>query len=295
MFENIKQTEWGKTISTKKRAIMSEIAPRYATSKLYKSNFGKTLDLRNPTTFNEKIQFLKLFTYYNNPLITQCVDKYKVKEYLTKKGYGKLVVPLLGVYNSTEEIDWEQLPSKFVIKCNHGCGYNLLVYNKSLLNIKKTTQTINKWLEEDYWKIYVETQYKYVSKKIIVEELLEGKVFAFKFYCFNGEPQIFYISSDGENGEKDLYVDYFDMDFNHIDVTLGNHKHYSSKFFKPEKWDELKNLARVLSYDFPFVRVDLYENNGKIYFSEFTFIPTGGFMHLTPSEIDFEWGKMLKI
>ena len=131
-------------------------------------------------------------------------------------------------------------------------------------------------MHEDFWKIYCETQYKDVSKAILVEEFLADEIQTYKFYCFNGEPKIAYVSSNGENGEKDLYLDYFDENWNWLDITLTTHLHSKKPIPKPQNYDAMKNIARELSKGFPFVRVDLYNIDGVIKFSELTFVPTGG-------------------
>jgi hypothetical protein len=264
-----------------------------AVKQIYSTIFKKPLDLNNPITINEKLQWLKLNTYYNNPIITQCVDKYKVKEYLKNKGFDDLVVELYGVYDNAKDIIWDILPEKFVIKCNHGCGYNILCENKDKLDIKNVEKQLNNWLKEDYWTLYAEPQYKYIDKKIIIEQYLGDNINTYKFYCFNGKPKILYISSRGDNIEFDKYIDYFNMDFIHLNIQLEGHEHFPGEILCPSLFSSMKKYASKLSEGFPFVRIDLYEIEGKIFLSEFTFIPTGGYMHLSPDGTDSEWGNWL--
>lgn len=262
---------------------------------MYFYNFKKPLNLHNPKDINEKLQFLKLRTYYDNPLITQCVDKFRVKEYLKNQGYGELAAELYDVADKSEDLvaAWGGYPKKFVIKCNHGCGFNIIVRDKASADLKSICRQLDLWMKEDFWKVYCEPQYKNVEKKIIVEQYLGDDIHAYKFYCFNGVPRVMYISSDGENGEKDYYLDYYDMEMKWLDVTLYPHEHSSEIPQKPGCFEEMKKLAGELSRPFPFVRVDLYEVEGKIYFSEFTFVPTGGNMKLSPKETLEEWGSWL--
>lgn len=152
---------------------------------------------------------------------------------------------------------------------------------------------LDKWMKEDFWKVYCEPQYKDVPKHIIVEEYLGDNIQTYKFFCFNGKPKVLYVSANGENGEKDLYLDYYDLDWNWMPVSLDGHEHAKVKAEKPENFEEMVALAEELSSEFPFVRVDLYDVKGKIYFSEFTFVPTGGNMKLKPKEVLDEWGKWL--
>lgn len=277
---------------------LSTISPTFTTKLIYYYNFRKWLNLKNPQGINEKLQVLKLKNYYNNDIITQCADKYRVREYIQSKGMDFLLPKLIaGEYDTAKSIkeDWESFPDKFVIKCNHGCGYNILVTDKSKEDVDLIVKQIDKWMKEDFWKVYCEPQYKYIEKKIIVEEYLGGDILTYKFYCFNGKPEIAYVSSNGENGEKDLYLDYFDMDWNWLDITLDTHLHKKEKASKPKNFDKMIKISKQLSEDFPFVRVDLYNIDGQIYLSELTFIPTGGIMKLKPKEVIQEWGNKLKL
>ena len=267
---------------------------RKAVVQCYNAGFSEPLDLENPTTINEKLQYLKLNQYYNNPLITMCVDKYRVKEYLKQIGYPELAAKLYGVYEKADDINWDELPNQFVIKCNHGGGYNIICNDKNSLNKKIVIKQLKKWMREEYWAVYAEPQYKYVEKRILIEEFLGENIHTYKFYCFNGVPKVCYISSNGKNGEYDMYYDYFDMDWTRLNIYLKGHDHYPGVLAKPERFEDMKRIAEELCKKFPFVRIDLYNINGKIYLSEFTFIPTGGYMHLKPDGTDLEWGNWLK-
>lgn len=268
---------------------------RAAVIKIYNGGFEKPLDLENPVTINEKLQYLKLHQYYNNPLVTTCVDKYLVKEYLKEKGLSYIVAKLYGVYDKPEQIEWERLPDQFVIKCNHGCGYNIICSDKKSLDKEEAINKLNQWLSEDFWTYFAEPQYRFIEKKIIIEEYLGQDIHTYKFYCFNGIPKVCYMSSNGEHGEYDKYYDFFDMDWNHLPVVLNEHEHYPGTLPKPEGFEKMKHLAEKLSVDIPFVRVDLYNIEGKIYLSEFTFVPTGGYMKLEPKGTAEEWGRWLTI
>ncbi len=282
-------------LSLEKRKLLSAIAPTYETKRIYRYNFGRECNLENPVTINEKLQYLKLHDYYKNDTVTMCVDKYRLREYLAGKKLEHLCPKLYGVYDSTAEIDWDVLPDSFVIKCNHGCGYNILCPDKSRLDIKESVRLLKQWMKEDYWKEFAEVQYRYVKKKIIAEEYLGDELRTYKFYCFNGVPKVLYVSENGENGEKDKYLNYYSMDWEMLPYCLSGHVRKTLPHPKPEHMDELVRYAEILSRDFPFVRVDLYDVNGKVYISELTFIPTGGFMHLIPEGTDIEWGNWLDL
>lgn len=281
------------------RKFLSPISPKFVTRITYRFSFGKKLNLKCPHTINEKIQWLKLNTYMDNPLVTQCADKYRVREYLKAKGLEELLPELYGVFNSADEIEWNALPNSFVAKCNHGCGYNLLVADKSELDYAKAKETLDGWLKEDYWKFGAETVYKDIKKKIIVEEYLGDNLSAYKFFCFNGQPKILYLTTFGRNehGEDhcNYYIDYYNMNLDHLSYTLKGHHNIEGNIQKPISFPRMIEISQILSSDFPFVRVDLYDVNGKLYISELTFLPTGGYMHITPSSVLDEWGDWLNL
>ena len=278
--------------------IILNISPEYATRRAYKGAFHEKLDFNNPRGINQKIHYLKLRDYYDNPLVTQCIDKFRVRDYLRKKGYASLSAPLLSsIYSKAEDLRliWDFLPSKFVIKCNHGCGYNIVVKNKAEVSLEDAIRQLDLWLKQDYWKFYCEVQYKFIEKGFFVEEYLAEDMKDYKFYCFNGQPRTLQVASSGENGEVCFYVDIFDTDWNLLPVTLGSHGHKNPSPEKPSNFEEMKRIAADLSADFPFVRVDLYDVNGRVFFGELTFVPTGGFMSLTPKETIQEWGSWLNL
>ncbi|WP_300806178.1 ATP-grasp fold amidoligase family protein [uncultured Acetatifactor sp.] len=191
--------------------------------------------------------------------------------------------------------DWSAFPNQFVVKCNHGCGYNILVTNKEETDLNQVIKQLDIWMKEDFWKAYCEPQYKDIEKHIIVEEYLGNDIQTYKFYCFNGRPKVLYISSNGENGEKDLYLDYYDMGWNWLPISLEGHEHAKMKAMKPKNFEGMVEVAEELSSEFPFVRVDLYNLDGRIYFSELTFVPTGGNMKLKPESVLEEWGSWLHL
>lgn len=277
-----------------KRGI-SASSPKIATEILYYKNFGKRLNLKNPRNLNEKLQWLKLNTYYKNPIITTCVDKYKVKSYLEQKGFGELCPRTYGVYKNVEEIPWKELPDSFAIKCNHGSGMNIICLDKKSLDIEEAKKNLTRWMAWDFWKEYAEVQYRFVPHRIVVEELLDLRILTYKFYCFNGQPKIVYVQSDGENGEPEKYIDFFDVNWKWEDVALFGHENAAVHPQKPENYEKMIEIAESLSQEFPFVRVDLYNLKGKIYFSELTFIPTGGVMKMNPQSVINKWGEWLEL
>ena len=200
------------------RKILSVIAPAYLSKYLYKKVIGKKLNLKNPQTLNEKCMWLKLNTYYNHPLVTECCDKYLVRNYVKRMGCEEILNDLLGVWDSPDEIDFDTLPDSFVLKCNHGCGYNIICPDKKQINIPQIKKQLTDWLKDDYWKYYAETQYKFIKKKIICEKFLDaGKnslPIDYKFFCENGVFKTLQICLDRASGLK-LY--YFDEHLNFTD------------------------------------------------------------------------------
>lgn len=296
--DTIKKSKMLKSIYLKFRErrmmILCKISPVLATNALYKRIFKHPPDLKHPKTFNEKILWLKLNTYKDNELITQCVDKYRVREYIENCGYGNILDKLIGVYNRPEDIEWSNLPKQFVLKLNTGSGYNIVCKNKDNLDENKAKKKLKKWMKEDYSLKYADIQYKNVRPKIICEEYLADDIVDYKFFCFNGVPEFLYISKG--LGDKDyLQMAFYTCDWKEIDIERYGYHRLKEKIVKPQNYDEMLEISKRLSKDFPFVRVDLYNINGKIYFSELTFVPTAGVMKVTPEEKLIEWGNLLKI
>ncbi len=282
------------SIELKYRKILSLISPTMSSKYLYKRRFGKPLKLNNPRSLNEKFMWLKLNTYNHNPLINICVDKYRVKEYVRQKGLSDILNTFIGkgVYNSVSEIPWTDLPNQFVVKCTHGSGYIIICKNKKDFNIEDAKVRLNKWMKEDYSLIYSEIQYKYIEKKIIIEKYLGNYILAIKFYCFNGKPEFAVVCKNiGE--KKDIYNDFYDMNWHKLNFISADHDTNPKIVEKPQNLKKMISITEILSEDFPFVRVDLFNINNKIFFSELTFIPYGGLMKFIPPEIDDKLGSLL--
>ena len=277
------------------------VSPSLLSRLLYWSNFGESLNLKNPNNICEKMQWLKLNTYFNNPLITKCVDKFRVREYLKEKKCSELLNQLIDVWDYVGDINWEQLPDKFVIKCNHGCGYNIICSEKNKFDIDDAQRKLLKWMKEDFWKIFAEVNYKYVEKKIICEAYLSdgyGKSLRdYKFFCINGKPEVMEVCMNRQenSGHPDEF--FFDMNFNYLPPQKNNSSLVLDNKNLPEKpysFEQMKSYASILSEDFPFVRVDFYEVDKKPIFSELTFTSAGGF-DKTLMDACPEFGKNLEV
>lgn len=264
-------------------------------SRKYQLYFGQKLDLQNPQTFNEKLQWLKL--YNRKPEYTVMVDKYKVREYIAQELGEEYLIPLLGVWDNPDEIDFDALPNQFVLKCNHNSGLGMCICkDKSELDISKVKVELRKGLKQDYYLTGREWPYKDVPRKIIAEKYMEdvsGDLKDYKFYCFNGEMKFVMINSD-RNTSRPTRADYFDRDFNWLDFTWG-YSHAEVHPKKPEQFEKMVAIVEKLAKGLPHIRVDLYDCNGKIYFGELTFFDGSGFDKIEPLEWDYKIGKLLKL
>lgn len=264
-------------------------------SKLYfKIVLKEKLDLKNPRTFNEKLQWLKLYYYPQNDLAVKCADKYRVREYIKDKGYENTLVPLLGAWDNVEDIDWDSLPNKFVLKCNHGCAYNIVCNDKTEFDRIKAKKQLNKWLKEDFGAFNIEPHYSNIKKhKITCEEFLGDNLVDYKFFCFNGIPKFIYVSSDLIH-DRQARIGFFNIDGSKINLKRDDYASIE-KIELPSFYNEMLEMASKLCKDFPFVRVDFFVTDNKYYFAELTFTPSACMMPFNPKEIDLEWGNMLNI
>lgn len=263
---------------------------------IYKSAFNKELDLENPKTFNEKMQWLKLND--RKDIYTTMVDKYEVKKYVSDIIGEEYVIPTLGIWNNFDEINFEQLPNQFVLKCTHDSGGLVICKDKSKLDIKKAKKIINKCLKQNYYYKTREWPYKNVKPRIIAEQFVEDnndkELRDYKFFCFNGEPKLMFIASGRQNPNSETCFDFYDMDFNHLNI-LNGHPMAKIEIHKPINFEKMKELSRTLSQNIPILRVDFYEVNGKILFGELTFSHWGGIIPFEPEEWDYKIGEWIEI
>lgn len=283
---------YNKLVSIKNKIIYN-ISPVALSKNLYKKNFNKKLNLKNPNTFNEKIMWLKLYYCKDNKLVKKCIDKYRVREYINEKGLDNILVKLYGVYNNPKEINYEELPESFVLKSTSGSGNNIIIEDKKKIDVFKINKKLKRWKKEKYEEKFAETQYKGIDRNIICEEYLGKNIIDYKFFCFNGEPKFLYVSS-GLGKKEDLYMEYLDMNFKSLGINRDGYKNFDN-LIKPVNFNKMVEYAKILSKDFPFVRVDMYNINNNIYFSELTFVPTGGLMKINPNKYDDIWGEYLDL
>lgn len=268
-------------------------------SKKFRLLLNEEIDWENPKTFNQKLQWLKL--NYRKPEFTVMVDKYKVREYIAKTIGEEYLIPLLGVYDSVNEIDFDKLPDQFVLKCNHNSGVGMCICrDKSKLNFFRVKAMLRKGLKQDYYITNREFPYKDVPRKIVCEKYMQDSdnpktgLTDYKFYCFNGEPQLLYVSTGLENHDT-AKMSFLNVDWTFTNFGRTDYLPLEQLPKKPENFEKMLEISRILAKDIPFLRVDLYEINHKIYFGELTFSPCGGLMPFQPKEADLEIGKLLDI
>lgn len=273
----------------------------------YKIHTGHTLHLKNPKRFTEKLQVYKL--KYRNPTMLRCTDKYEVRSYLEEKGQGKYLIPLIGVYNHAEDIDFDALPQQFVAKTTDGGGGNrvFICKDKSKVKAEDFMDKMKKWMVEPKG-LHSGREWAYenhYSRRIVIEELIgdiddimskkyDNELIDYKFFCFNGKVFYVYGVNDRHVGISAQFGIY-DRDFNKLDVDRLDERHQEVALSKPLNYEQMLDLAEHLSEDFPHVRVDLYNVNGQIYFGELTFYDGSGYMQYSPDSFDFEMGEKFRI
>ena len=256
--------------------------------------FNRLPNLDNPESFNEKLQWLKI--YDRNPLYSLMVDKYEVKKYVANIIGNEYIIPTIGIYDHFDDIDFENLPNRFVIKCTHDSGSVVICNDKKSFDIKKAKERINKYLKREYYYEHREWPYKNVKPRILVEKSISSnkQLMDYKIMCFNGNPLYSFVCTDRFNKSEGLAVTFFDLEWNKMPFK----RHYrvdENVIEKPEKYNEMIELSKKLSEDIPFLRVDFYEVNGKIYFGELTFFPGGGLEEFTPEEWDYKLGSLIDL
>ena len=280
-------------IRRKIQVMMYDITSPEFMSKLYfRIALKYNLNLKEPKSFNEKLQWLKLYEWPNSEIAIQCADKYMVREYLKKMDKNEILNELYFVWDNVEQINWKKLPNQFVLKCNHGCGYNIICKDKNLLDESETKQKLKKWMSEDFSKFNAEPHYSKIKRKIICEKYLEGEIINYNLYVINGK--VLFLSVAGGLGDGiGEHLTYY-----YPDGKIANFKNRAY----PTKNNKLTHLlpkmietAEYLGKNLPMVRVDLFDIKGKIVFSEMTFTPGGALIPIEPTEMDFKLGRKLDI
>lgn len=257
----------------------------------FRGMLGQRLHLDNPVTFNEKLQWLKV--YDHQPEYSLWVDKLKAKKIVGDLIGEEYVVPYYGEWKHADEIEFDALPDKFVLKCNHDQGSVILVNDKTQLNREKTISILNRKLKHNAYYGTREYPYKNIEPKVFAEAYLGGDIIDYKFYCFNGEPMFLYCGQ-GLTTDHSLKIDFYDLNWNLMPFYRTDY-HRLGLIEKPENLSTMIQISRQLSKNVPFVRIDLFEVKRKVYFSEFTLCPASGFMPFVPKEYDRIIGDWLEL
>ncbi|TVL63143.1 ATP-grasp fold amidoligase family protein, partial [Brachyspira hyodysenteriae] len=261
----------------------------------FKNALGYELNLENPKTFNEKLQWLKL--YYHDPLMTICSDKYTVREYIKETIGEEYLIPLIGVWDRVEDIDFDSLPNQFVLKVNWGSGQNIIVKDKSTLNIEETKKKLEYWMKptSNHYYYSYEWCYKNIKPKIICEKYIEqidGNLYDYKIFCFHGEPKYIQVDIDRYTNHTRVI---FDNHWNKTNKSYSDAKMHSKELAKPYNFEELLYISRKISDNFICARTDFYIIENKIFVGELTFYHQNGICHFSNIEFDIEYGNNIKL
>lgn len=267
-------------------------SPEFVSKIYFRHMMGYSLNLKDPKTFNEKIQWLKLYEWPYNKLAIRCGDKYTVRGYLEKKGLKDFLVDLIGVWESVEQIPWDKLPMQFAIKVTNGCGENLICSDKSKLNISKAKKQLKRWMKEDFGKFNAEPHYSKMKPRIICEKFLGGEMTDYKFCCFHGKVGYLNVVSH-PNGQ--ICIAAFMNDGSIAPFRRTGDAVYKKDAKLPKQFERMKTISELIAKDFPFVRVDWFEVNGRLYIGELTFTPNGGLGKIEPKKWEKYWGDQLDI
>ncbi len=259
---------------------------------MYRQRVGKPLEWNNLQTWTEKMQWVKL--YDSTPLKTRLADKYLVRQWVAEKIGAEYLIPLLGVWNNFDEIDFDTLPNQFVLKCNHGSAMNIICRDKKTFDFERAREKLTAWLNWDFGTKSFEPHYFNIPRKIIAEKFMSGNFQDFKFICFNGK---IYYCQYLTNRSEHLTLDYFDLNWNHLDFERSDHTRSKiiENFPKPKNFELMKKLAAELCKDFAHVRVDFYEIDDKVYFGGMTFTPAAGFIKWNSQGTDELFGDLMKL
>ena len=258
----------------------------------WKQYMGYELELNHPQTYNEKLQWLKL--YDHNPLYTVLVDKYRVKKWVADRIGEEHVIPTLAVYESVNDIRLDRLPDQFVLKCNHDSGSIVLCHEKSGFDFERNKKKLEASLNTNYYWVSREWPYKNVERVVMAEPLLSDiGINDYKIYCFNGMPVMILIVSERFSGKEGPYYNYYNLQGELLPIRWGGKNNPKEGFISPDSLDQMIEMAKILSEGLPHVRLDFYNIDGHIYFGEYTFFDSAGFDRINPVEWDNRLGALL--
>lgn len=262
---------------------------------LFPISTGYRLNLKNPKTYNEKLQWLKI--NYRKPIMTQMVDKYAAKDFARDIIGNEYIIDSYGVWDSFEEIDFDVLPEQFVLKTTHDQGGVVIITDKDSFDREAAKENLTKHLKFKHYYLTREWPYKDVKPRILAEKLLSNNsvedLYDYKFLCFNGKTEVMYVKHGSD--DKGVFFDFFDMNFDRIDINTSSYPQSSISFPKPKNWELMKSLAEKLSKGWPHIRIDFYNINGNVYLGELTFYLHGGLSPFKPKEWNNKFGDLIDI
>jgi hypothetical protein len=278
------------------RNLVKALSPVAYVKYQYKYITHHKLNLKNPVRYTEKLQYLRLFVYPKDPAVIRCAGRVGVRDYVKECGYESALIPSLGVYDSFDQIDFDKLPNSFVMKCSHASGFNQIVRDKNQFNKAEAKEKFDRWLKTDYGKMTMERHYSGIKPQILIERFLgtmDDLPVEYKIHVFNGTARNLYVVT---GRGKDIRYTQFYVDWTPFDGSQFNGWLKSdTPIEKPKNFADLVRMAEKLASPFPFVRVDLYDIDGKVYFGEMTFTPAKGTLIFDDDKTDFEQGEWLDI
>lgn len=290
------ENPWRIWKSLDRRGFLNQLPDKMYLSVMFRTNFGKRINWKNPVTFNEKLQWLKLND--RKPVYSKIVDKYEAKQFASDRIGSQYIVPCLGgPWDSFDEIDFDALPDQFVLKTTHDCGGVWICKDKAKLDKKALREFLQVHLKNNYYLSGREWPYKNVKPRIFAEKYLselEDDLRDYKFFCFNGVPKLMFIASERQSKDQETKFDFFDMDFHHLPIING-HPNSPYPISRPVNFERMKKLAAILSEGVPHLRVDFYECDGQLYLGEMTFSHWSGFVPFEPEEWDERIGSWLDL
>lgn len=293
---NLKENKFKRALVSPFRGLVKCVSKKAYISYQYKYITHHKLDWKGLNRYTEKLQYLRLYVYPKDDLVSKCAGRIGVREYVKERGFEQNLIKIYGIFDRFEDIDFAKLPNQFAMKCSHGCAMNYICYDKNKINYEELKKKFNKWLKTNYGKKTVELHYAKIKPQIIIEELmLENNKLPteYKIHVFNGVAKNLYVVTS--RGVDIRYNNYY-IDWTPFDGSQFNGwKKTDYPLKKPSNFDEMVKIAESLADKFPFVRVDLYNIDGKIYFSEMTFTPAKGTLILDDDKCDYEMGKWLDI
>lgn len=259
----------------------------------YREKFDRELDLVSPKSFNEKLQWIKVFD--KNPLYSNLVDKYMVRDYVKERAGDLILNEIYGIYENFDEINFDSLPEKFVIKATHGSGWNIICENKKELDLSSVKLDVDRWLSDNYYNYGKEFAYKNITPRIIIEKYIQNEetntLNDYKFFCFGGDPRFIQVDVDRF---QDHRRNFYDLDWKKLPFEL-HYKSYNSEVTRPKMLQEMVEVSAKLSKGLKFARVDLYDLDNQVVFGEITLYPGNGLEKFNPSEFDLTTGSYLKL